>query len=257
MATLCGWASIDENGNISGGASGDQTGKEVKTGSWYDFSQTTVLRWKNETYAKKFAKAIKAICNNSCVGYDQNERTSLYSALKAVNWDYTKLTKKCECDCSELIACAVNCVFGKAVIFSSVYTGNLNAALVNSGYFKKLTGSKYLTSGAYLKAGDVINRPGRHVISALEDGAKADSTDSDNVAESTLKKGSTGSEVKKLQKNLNTLKIKDADGNELNVDGEFGVDTRSAVKKFQKKYSLSVDGVYGPKSEAKMRTLIK
>lgn len=261
MAVLCGWASIDENGKLRGGKAGDQTGREVKTGNWYDFGQNTVLRWKDEAKAKKYAKVIKALCNNACVGYDQNERTSLYNALKKVNWDYTKLTKKVECDCSELIACGVNCTIGKAVISSSVYTGNLNNALISSGYFTKLTGSKYCDSSNYLKTGDVINKPGSHVISALEDGPKAGVTSKSEgksvVAEPTLKKGSTGSEVKKLQRNLNELKITDADGDKLAVDGDFGTSTREAVKKFQKKYGLTVDGIYGKKSAAKMKALIK
>lgn len=261
MSVLCGWASIDERGKISGGKAGDQTGKEVKTGNWYDFGQNTVFRWKNITLAKAYAKVIKSLCNNSCIGYDQSQRTSLYNALKAVKWDYTKLNKKVECDCSELIACAVNCVLGKAVISSSVYTGNLNNALINSGYFKKLTGTKYCDSSNYLVIGDIINKPGSHVISCLENGPKAGVTSkSENksvAAEPTLRKGSTGSEVKKLQKNLNSLGITDADGNKLAVDGEFGTSTREAVKKFQKKYGLTIDGIYGPKSAGKMEKLIK
>lgn len=258
MAVLCGWASIDERGKISGGKAGDQTGKEVKTGSWYDFGQTTVLRWKDRVFAKTYAKVIKALCKNKHLGYDQSQRTTLYNALKAVNWDYTKLSKDVECDCSELVACAVNCVIGKAVISSSVYTGNLNNALMNSGYFKKLTGTKYCDSSTYLSIGDVINRPGHHVISCLEDGPKVGlRSDTGKAAQPTLKKGSTGSEVKKLQANLNKLGITDADGKKLKEDGEFGACTYEATKKFQKKYKLTVDGVYGDKSASKMKTLIK
>lgn len=258
MAVLCGWASIDERGKISGGKAGDQTGKEVKTGSWYDFGQTTVLRWKDTTLAIAYAKVIKALCNNKHVGYDQSQRTTLYNALKAVKWDYTKLSKDVECDCSELIACAVNCVIGKAVISSAVYTGNLNNALMNSGYFKKLTGSKYCNSSTYLAIGDVINAPGHHVISCLENGPKVGiRNDTGKVAEPTLRKGSTGSEVKKLQSNLNKLKITDADGKKLDEDGVFGASTYEATKKFQKKYGLTVDGIYGDKSAGKMKTLIK
>lgn len=258
MSVLCGWASIDERGKISGGKAGDQTGKEVKTGPWYDFGQTTVLRWNDETLAKAYAKVIKSLCKNEHNGYDQSQRTTLYNALKALNWDYTKLKKDVECDCSELVACAVNCVLGKAAISSAVYTGNLNNALMNSGYFKKLTGSKYCDSSNYLAIGDVINAPGHHVISCLEDGTKVGSkSDTSKVAEPTLKKGSTGSEVKKLQANLNKLGMTDSDGKKLAEDGVFGASTYEATKKFQKKYGLSVDGVYGPKSAAKMKTLIK
>lgn len=56
-----------------------------------------------------------------------------------------------------------------------------------------------------------------------------------------LKKGSKGEEVKKLQKFLNwALNVK------IDVDGDFGTKTESAVKEFQKKTSITVDGKFGP-----------
>lgn len=60
-----------------------------------------------------------------------------------------------------------------------------------------------------------------------------------------------------MQSNLNILGITDADGKKLVLDGIFGTSTREAVKKFQKKYGLTVDGIYGQKSASKMETLIK
>ena len=140
---LCGWASIGENGSVRNGRAGDQTGREVKLGPWYFFGQTVCLRWKDKTKAKEYAKAIKALCNNKHVGYDQNQRTTLFNELKRLKWDYTKLTKDVECDCSELIAVGINCVEKKVIIPSYVYTGNLVSILMNTGLFKKLTGTKY------------------------------------------------------------------------------------------------------------------
>lgn len=55
MGTLCGWASIDENGKATGGQKGDQTGREVRTGNWYSFGQTVVLRFKDRNKATKAA----------------------------------------------------------------------------------------------------------------------------------------------------------------------------------------------------------
>lgn len=66
---------------------------------------------------------------------------------------------------------------------------------------------------------------------------------SSDIAIPTLKKGLKGPEVAKLQNNLNKLlKIN------LEVDGDFGKNTDSAVREFQKRYLLEVDGIYGPKS---------
>ena len=67
-----------------------------------------------------------------------------------------------------------------------------------------------------------------------------------------LKKGSKGTQVKYLQKDLNYV-MKSG----LAVDGDFGSKTQSALKSFQKKYGLEVDGIYGNKSKAKMKTLLK
>ena len=54
-----------------------------------------------------------------------------------------------------------------------------------------------------------------------------------------LKKGSAGTDVKTLQELLNQL------GASLDVDGDFGSKTETAVKAFQKKAGLKQDGKYG------------
>ncbi|MEA4923554.1 MAG: N-acetylmuramoyl-L-alanine amidase [Eubacteriaceae bacterium] len=68
----------------------------------------------------------------------------------------------------------------------------------------------------------------------------------------TLAKGSQGTQVVKLQRCLN--KILKAG---LETDGIFGVLTDKAVRRFQKKYSLEVDGIVGPKTRAKIKKLMK
>ena len=59
------------------------------------------------------------------------------------------------------------------------------------------------------------------------------------IAYQTISYGSSGEEVKKLQKSLNEK------GYSLAVDGVFGSKTRDAVKDYQKKNGLSVDGIVG------------
>ena len=56
----------------------------------------------------------------------------------------------------------------------------------------------------------------------------------------TLKKGSVGPDVTKLQQALNSK------GFTLTVDGEFGPNTETAVKQFQQASNLEVDGIVGP-----------
>ena len=174
MGVTCAWASIDERGKASGGKAGDQTGKETRTGNWYDFGQTAVYRWKDRDKAKKYASIIKAIVNNPADGYDQGQRTTLNAELKKVGWDPSKLKTPCECDCSSLVVAGINCMAKKEILSPKLYTGNIGSALMALGWFEKLTGSKYCDSDAYLMTGDIINAPGKHVIIALGNGSKAE-----------------------------------------------------------------------------------
>ena len=66
---------------------------------------------------------------------------------------------------------------------------------------------------------------------------------------STLKNGTSGTEVKELQTMLNELMACN-----LTVDGKFGSGTESCVKKYQEKKSLSVDGKVGPATCSKLNT---
>ena len=204
MAVKCGWASIDERGSASGGKAGDQTGREVRTGNWYDFGQTAVYRWKNKDNAKKFAKCIESLCNNSADGYDQGQRTTLNSELKKLGWDYTKLKTKCECDCSSLVVAGVNCVYKKERLSPSLFTGNLGQALVQAGICEKLTGSKYCDSSDYLMVGDIINKPYSHVIVALGNGSKVKTT---TAKKTTAKKTTTTKKTTTKKTSSDTKKI--------------------------------------------------
>jgi len=67
------------------------------------------------------------------------------------------------------------------------------------------------------------------------------------MAYSTVRTGSRGADVKTLQTMLNTVA-----NAKLGVDGIFGTNTRNAVRKFQSANGLSVDGICGPKTWAKL-----
>ena len=61
-----------------------------------------------------------------------------------------------------------------------------------------------------------------------------------------LSYGSRGDEVKRLQTALN------AQGYGLSVDGVYGAKTQAAVRDYQSKNSLAVDGVAGPLTQGKL-----
>src|SRR5579862_9895664 len=60
----------------------------------------------------------------------------------------------------------------------------------------------------------------------------------------TLQSGSTGDDVKRLQRLLVMLKYLDYTG----IDGSFGPQTESALKSFQQADGLTVDGIAGPQT---------
>lgn len=63
-----------------------------------------------------------------------------------------------------------------------------------------------------------------------------------------VQKGSKGNDVKLLQRLLKSNGCKGADGKALTIDGDCGTNTAHAIKAYQKKKGLSVDGVAGPKT---------
>ena len=65
-----------------------------------------------------------------------------------------------------------------------------------------------------------------------------------------LQYGDTGSEVKTLQTKLNKV------GYKLAVDGSYGDATKAAVKSFQTKYKLEIDGIAGKNTIAKLDAVI-
>lgn len=69
-----------------------------------------------------------------------------------------------------------------------------------------------------------------------------------------LRKGSTGADVKRLQSELNRV-FPGYPGPRLIVDGDFGAATEKNVKEFQRRAGLSDDGVVGPKTRARLKSM--
>lgn len=245
MAKYIVHARIDERGKISGGSAGDQARELVvqtlsSSGSW-----AYILRPPKN--ADTMIRQAYAAAANDNIGYDQLQRTTLYSKAKATNWDLSKVGK-CECDCSSLIAVLANCAGFK--VSKDMYTGNEVSCLVNVG-FKKMA---YKESN--LKAGDVLLRNG-HTAIYVGTSSKYTSTPNTtiknantggntvNISLPIIKKGSKGNTVKAVQGILDSLGY---DLGSYGCDGSFGAATEKAVKAFQKKKGLSQDGVVGEKT---------
>lgn len=261
MSVKIGHASIDENGNATGGAAGDQTAKEVCTRNWYTKGWNVLLRPKSAALAEKSAQACEAACNNANIGYDQGGRNTLHTKAKAVGYDLGKITAACECDCSSLMhVCAIaggaNLPYGS----NGYTTRTMVAAFVKSGDYEKLTDSKYLTSDKYLRRGDILVKEGSHTVMVLGNGEQA-AADAPTAGTTAPKKdnatvyysvrlpllasGSEGAAVKNLQHLLI------AHGEKLpkyGPDGDFGKETGDALENYQRKNGLKVDRKCGGES---------
>lgn len=171
MAVKIGHASIAETGSINGNK-GDQTGKEVCIREWYSKPWSFVLRPIDELTAKRTVKACIDGCNNPMIGYGQNDRNTLHSEAIKVGYDLSRISTPCNCDCSSFMTiCAIaGGVTGLEYQGNAPITSTMDSHFVNTGKYIKLYDSKYLTSDTYLKAGDILVKPGSHTVMVLEDG---------------------------------------------------------------------------------------
>lgn len=258
MATVkVGSARIDERGKISGGKAGDSTGKEVSTQNWYLHSKGwRVFRAKDRVHALRIGECMKKACDNNKIGYDQYQRNTLYDKAKKVGFDVSKVSEKCETDCSALVrvCCEYAGISGLPAGFRTVNMGNY---LLKTGKFVELKGDKYTKKSSYLGSGDIlVTKTSGHTVVVLNCGDKfegAPVNESYKLGDRILKNGSEGDDVKELQKYLLEL---DYDLGKWGADGDFGDATEEAVRAFQTSYGLEVDGEYGSKSHAKLMDVL-
>lgn len=245
---VIGSARIDENGNVTNGAAGDQKQKDSSdyTGEvsmqqfylhkkgWY------VLRPKDPEIAEKIAEAMKRACNNVNIGYSQSDRASI------IRWG-TWAEKPCNCDCSSLMRECIIEASGKDP--GNFNTGNEALYLLASGLFEDKI--EY-TSNMNLFVGDVlVTKTKGHTVAVVEGNirnlAKNDISEKKesgavkmsklSVQMPTIRKGSKGKAVRILQALLY-----------INVTGEFDQNTEDSCKFFQNKSKLVPDGIAGVKT---------
>lgn len=70
----------------------------------------------------------------------------------------------------------------------------------------------------------------------------------DAMADGVLKRGEHGAEVRGMQETLNKLGYRDAQGQPLKADGDFGDRSKQALQAFQQAHGLKDDGIAGPKT---------
>ena len=113
---------------------------------------------------------------------------------------------------------------------TSEYPPNSNNVKYNTWFYKHpVQGANYPWCATFIS----------WIFNQLESGSEPSNP--------TLKMGSKGPDVKKLQIALN------AKGYTLEADGDFGIQTQASVKNFQRTCGLVDDGIVGPKTWEKLK----
>lgn len=240
MAVMIGQAASDERGQYRGGAAGNQNGKELNIRAWYNRPWDTVLRPVNAAVAEKIASSMEKACHNVNIGYDQWQRTTLFTEAQKVGFDLARVAVPCECDCSSLVAVCVNAA--GVPVSKDIYTGNEAYALLATHQFNSIKTTTYTKSPDYLKRGDILLNTKSHTAVVLSNGSKAIAPAQPTIDVSTyatIRFGDSGAWVL-LAQNLLTVR-----GYPCNLNSQFDSITLSQTRAFQKARGLVVDGVIG------------
>lgn len=237
-------ASLDEHKNIKGGAAGDQTGKEVCIRDWYSKPWTYMLRPKDKNTAVKARNIAVALAGNPNLGYDQSNRNSLYMSLQRNNFNPNAIGP-CETDCSAFVTACYIAAGVSALNYTSnaPTTSNMARVFGNTGLFNVYTESKYLNTDALLMPGDILLRPGSHVVmvNAVSNPYREPAA--------LVKKGDKGIIVKWIQWHL----VRKGYLPWYEIDGDFGDKTKNAVLAIQKDNKLEIDALVGAKTRAVLK----
>ena len=241
MSTIIGSARIDEHGKARGGKAGDQKQTsspdykgEVSMQNFYDVGKWGyVVRAILPTVADSIALSMTIACNNPNIGYNQARRLDIIKVG-------TRTTTPTSCDCSSLVR---QCVREAGIEVGNFTTANEVSVLMATGQFEKIAYTKNTT----LYLGDIlVTKTKGHTVVVTSGATRSQNA----IATPTVKMSSKGDNARLLQHNLNQF------GYALEEDGIFGKLSTAALVRWQHANGLTADGIYGKKSEAKMKELI-
>ena len=158
----------DENGGISGGQAGDQSGTEYAVIDYYEGGWNYVFRYPDQKVAVAIATIAINAANNDNIGYDQGERLTYWEQLAANNYDASKISVPCEADCSASSSAAVKgagFVLNKEdlkAIAESNWTGSMYDDYTAHGF--QVMGDECLHGTENLLAGDILLAGGHTAV---------------------------------------------------------------------------------------------
>lgn len=169
MAVKIGHAAGSETGGREG-ASGDQTGREVRIDKWYISGDGWgwYIEAKDPALLERMAVLMEQACANPNIGYSRTNRYKWYNSAKANGGDVTLADG--DCDCSSLVSGIAN--LAGANVTNRLATASMLNAFKKSGDFNIYTDDDHLKSDKYAKRGGIYLRVG-HTLMVLENGSKA------------------------------------------------------------------------------------
>lgn len=172
-SVIIGSARTNEYGTYSGGAPGDQTGKEVSTQLWYLHQKGWVVaRAKSAAIREKIAQSMQAACDNRNIGYDDSSKSrDLTAVAEKYNYDLSKVSEPTSTNCAQLVRLGV---LYAGIQVGDFFTGNMADILKETGQFEILKDDEHCTVSDRNLRGDIlITKTAGHTVVVLKDGAKA------------------------------------------------------------------------------------
>ena len=168
-------AASNENGQTAGGKAGDQTKNEVRIQEFFEMDWEYILRPLDPKVAEDIAKDAEIAANNENIGYDQPDRYSFYEQAKAHNYEFDKIDRPCNTDCSQM---CTTLAIGNGVPRLSKYVWTAN--MVEAFQYTKAYEIIPYQSKTQLRRGDFLLTVTRHhvvtVIKGYEEGETYSST---------------------------------------------------------------------------------
>ena len=172
MKVLLGSATIDERGKASGGKAGNQA-NELKIQHFYLHKLGWYrLRAYDYNTRMKISDCMKKAVNNRNIGYDQNQRLSLYNEVKKYGFDCSKVSVPVETDCSALVRV---CLAYAGINVGNFTTLNERNVLMATNKFS----CQAITKESELMEGDIlVTKTKGHTVVVVQ-GYKAESVPTD------------------------------------------------------------------------------
>lgn len=181
-------ASCDERGCYVGGQAGNQSGTELNTRALWNNDWLTLVVWKDAVKGKVCATAAAQAVANMHIGYDQGERNTILLLAEAANYNLSKITTDCECDCASLASvCAIAAGASKSIMYAGNnlgYTGNLAERLESTGLVTVYRGLSYAEIQKKATVGSILISSGHAVIVTTGVTASSNQTSTTVVSDS-------------------------------------------------------------------------